>query len=121
MPKNTSGLKRGGPGRPRGTLNRVTVEVPQVPNFVFVNPDGKGTIFRKSGSRVGKVRPQPAVVSRTLHDTDVRRYGDTAILTGILTTKVQSGREDNQATTVVWVRENGRWLIASAQVSEVIR
>ena len=27
MGKNTSGLKRGGPGRPRGTLNRVTVEV----------------------------------------------------------------------------------------------
>jgi hypothetical protein len=26
MGRNTSGLKRGGPGRPRGTQNRVTVE-----------------------------------------------------------------------------------------------
>jgi len=44
----------------------------------------------------------------------VRQFGDTAILTGVVTSK--SKEETSQdATTVVFLREAGKWKIASAQ------
>ena len=44
----------------------------------------------------------------------VRRFGDTAILTGVLTTK--SAKENSKrGTTVVFVQSSGMWKIASAK------
>ena len=95
-----------------------TMDTLEVPNFVGVGTDGKGAIFKKATSRVGRVKGQPEVESRTLHDTDVRQFGDTAILTGRETTKTHEGNYE-AATTIVWVKQNGRWLIASAQWAEL--
>jgi hypothetical protein len=54
----------------------------------------------------GDVVPEPS-----LNDVTVRQFGDTAILTGILTHK--TARETNKSgTTVVFVRRGGTWLIA---------
>jgi ketosteroid isomerase-like protein len=59
----------------------------------------------------GDVVPEPS-----LNDVTVRQFGDTAILTGILTNK--TGRETTKGgTTVVFVRRGGTWLIASVQWS----
>jgi hypothetical protein len=61
----------------------------------------------------GDVVPEPS-----LNDATVRQFGDTAILTGILTDK--TARETNKSgTTVVFVRRGGTWLIASVQWSRV--
>ena len=85
-------------------------------NLVLVMP--VGFIWSKTEARAGtqpKLDPQ---IKRTLSDVSVRRFGDTAVLTGILTTK--SGKENSRdATTVVFVKSSGKWKIASAQWSPI--
>jgi ketosteroid isomerase-like protein len=55
---------------------------------------------------------------RSLSDVFARRFGDTAILTGVLNSK---SVEDNssKAKTVVFTRNAGKWKIASAQWTTV--
>jgi hypothetical protein len=55
--KNTSGLKRGGPGRPRGTLNRVTVEVRAAAAALVDDPQYRERLLRDMRTR----RVLPAV------------------------------------------------------------
>jgi ketosteroid isomerase-like protein len=93
------------------TMDRI-----EVPNLVLVDWDGKGSIFQKSGPRAGNVKPT-GVQSRTLSDTQVRQFGDTAVLTGRLTSKGPSGTTNVATTTVVWVQQNNQWLVASVQWS----
>jgi ketosteroid isomerase-like protein len=77
-----------------------------------------GFIWTKTKARGSEQPKRDSHTERTLNDVSVRRFGDTAILTGILTTK--SGKEDSQeATTVVFVQSSGKWKIASAQWSPV--
>jgi hypothetical protein len=81
----------------------------EVDNLVLVMPDG--SVWKKSGSRAGKQPKRDVVPQRSLNDVAVRQFGDTAILTGILTHK--TARETNKSgTTVVFVRRGGTWLIA---------
>jgi ketosteroid isomerase-like protein len=83
----------------------------EVPNLVLVFQDGM--IWQKKGPRAGKQKPTN-VTSRTLSKVQVRRYADTAILTGLLTNKDQE-TEETIPTTVVWVKRNNSWLVTSAQ------
>jgi ketosteroid isomerase-like protein len=86
----------------------------EVDNLVLVMPDG--SVWKKSGSRAGKQPKRDVVPQRSLNDVAVRQFGDTAILTGILTSK--TARETTKGgTTVVFVRRGGTWLIASVQWS----
>jgi hypothetical protein len=39
VPRNTSGLRRGGPGRPKGVPNRATLEAKAVCNALVDDPD----------------------------------------------------------------------------------
>jgi ketosteroid isomerase-like protein len=94
------------------TMNRM-----EFSNLVLVNPDGKGTIWQKPGPRPDKQKPTGA--SHTLTDATVRQFGDTAILTGTLTSKGIGSSQEKTSTTVVWVRQSGNWLVASAQWSQV--
>jgi hypothetical protein len=94
-----------------------TMDLMEVPNLILVNADGKGTIWQKPGPRAGKQKPTGE--SRTLTNATVRQFGDTAILTGIVTTKLAGSPEDKVSTTVVWVRQPDKWLIASVQWSDV--
>jgi ketosteroid isomerase-like protein len=82
-----------------------------VPNLVLVFEDG--TIWHKKGPRAGTQKPT-GVTSRSLNKVQVRQFGDTAILTGLLTTKDQE-TEETVPTTVVWLRRDNNWLVASAQ------
>jgi ketosteroid isomerase-like protein len=81
-------------------------------DLVLVMPEG--SFFRKTTPRAGKQRKLDPQTTRTLSDVSVRRFGNTAVLTGILTTK--SAKENSRgATTVVFVQSSGKWKIASAQ------
>jgi ketosteroid isomerase-like protein len=78
-----------------------------------------GIIWTKTKSRASEPTKRDSDVERRLSDVSVRQFGDTAVLTGILTTK--SGSETKQeATTAVFVRSSGTWKIAAAQWTPVV-
>ena len=77
-----------------------------------------GVIWTKTKARASELEKRDLHTKRTLNDVAVRRFGDTAILTGILTTKSEK-EESQEATTVVFVQSSGKWKIASAQWSPV--
>jgi ketosteroid isomerase-like protein len=86
----------------------------EVPNLVLINPSGTGDIWHKDGPRAGKEKPKTAVY--TLGQSEVREFGNTAILTGSFTSTSKNGdRSDELNETVVWIRMNDKWLVASAQ------
>ena len=93
-----------------------TMDQMEMDNLVLVMPIG--TFWAKTEARAGKQPKLDPQIERTLSDVSVRRFGDTAVLTGILTSK--SAKENEQeATTVVFVHGSGQWKIASAQWTPV--
>ena len=88
----------------------------EIPNLILVNVDGKGGIWKKHGPRAGKQKPTGTSI--TLSNAQVRQFGDSAILTGVVTTK-QGQESTRSSTTVVWIRKNNQWLVASAQWSDI--
>jgi ketosteroid isomerase-like protein len=88
----------------------------ETPNLILINADGKGGIWEKHGPRAGKQKPTGN--STRLSNLQVRQFGNSAILTGVIT--IKDGQESaRSSTTVVWVRKNNQWLIASAQWSDI--
>jgi ketosteroid isomerase-like protein len=93
-----------------------TMDQMEMDNLTLVMPGG--FIWPKTEARAGVQKKHDAQAERTLSDVTVRRFGDTAILTGILTTK--SGKDNSkEATMVVFVQSSGKWKIASAQWTPV--
>ena len=90
-----------------------TMDQMETDKLVLIMPTGM--VWSKSKSRVseGAWRPHEGV-QRTLSAVSVRRFGDTAILTGMLHSKSAEENTD-EATTVVFVHSGGKWKIASAQ------
>ncbi len=79
-------------------------------DLILVMPDG--TIWPKKTARAGK---QPKrTTEHTLSEVSVRPFGNTAILSGILTTRSAKGSYD-EATMVVFVQVSGKWKVAAAQ------
>jgi ketosteroid isomerase-like protein len=94
----------------------VTMDQMEMDNLVLVMPTGD--LWAKTKPRGTSEPKLDPTTQRTLSDVSVRQFGDTAILTGTLTAK--SKEENSKAgTTVVFVRNGGRWKIASAQWSAV--
>ena len=88
----------------------------EIPNLILVNADSKGGIWEKHGPRAGKQKPTGN--STTLSNPQVRQFGNSAILTGVIT--IKEGQESTRlSTTVVWIRKNNQWLVASAQWSDI--
>jgi len=88
----------------------------EIPNLILINADGKGGIWEKHGPRAGKQKPTGN--STRLSNLQVRQFGNSAILTGVVT--IKDGQESaRSSTTVVWVRKNNQWLVASAQWSDI--
>jgi ketosteroid isomerase-like protein len=84
----------------------------EVSNLALVAP--VGVVWIKSSPRAAHEAIGAPGTRHVLSDVTVRRFGDTAILTGIHTTV--TGKDTSRvATTVVFVRQSGRWRIASAQ------
>ncbi len=56
-------------------------------------------------------------------EVTVRPYGDAAVVTGRERQKVNyqgQPMESDLRTTLVWVKQNGRWLLANAQMSPIL-
>ena len=88
----------------------------EMDNLTLVMPTG--LIWAKTTARAGQQLKRDPQTERALSGVSIRRFGDTAILTGNLATK--SGKESSQeATTVVFVKSSGKWKVASAQWSPV--
>ena len=93
-----------------------TMDQMEMDNLVLVLP--MGSLFSKTEPRAGKQKKVDPQTERTLSDVALRRFGETAILTGILTST--TGTDSNKdATTVVFVQTLGKWKIASAQWTPV--
>jgi len=88
----------------------------EVPNLVLVNARGTGDIWQKKGPRAGKQSAITAIF--TVGQSEVRLFRNTAILTGPVTRKDGDELEE-MSETVVWVRVNNKWLVSSAQWTEV--
>jgi ketosteroid isomerase-like protein len=89
----------------------------EVPNLVLINPGWTHDVWHKDGPRAGKLKPMPAVY--TVGQSEVRQFGNTAILTGSFKSTSKDGeRSDELNETVVWVRMNNKWLVSSAQWTE---
>lgn len=93
-----------------------TMDQMEVDNLTLVMPGGE--VWSKTAPRAGKQQKRDPQTEHTLSNVAVRRFGDTAILTGILTTKSASGNSQD-GTTVVFVQSSGKWKIASAQWTPV--
>jgi ketosteroid isomerase-like protein len=93
-----------------------TMDQMEMESLVLVMPTGM--LWAKSEARAGKQPKLDPQTERTLSDVSVRRFGDMAVLTGILTSKSPKESE-NEATTVVFVQSSGKWKIASAQWTPV--
>jgi|SRR5215471_8996295 len=89
-----------------------TMDQIEVEKLVLIMPTGY--VWNKTKPRAGEQQKAHSPMEYTLSSTAVRRFGDTAILTGVVTSK--SAEETSQdATTVVFLHEAGKWKIASAQ------
>ena len=93
-----------------------TMDQMEMEKLVLVMPTG--FIWSKSARRAGEQKPHATKAERSLSDVSVRRFGDTAILTGVLSSKA-TDENSSEATTVVFIRNAGKWKIASAQWTTV--
>jgi ketosteroid isomerase-like protein len=94
------------------TGDNATMDELEARNLALVMPIG--VIWHKNGPRTDKQASFDPQTQTTLSDVSVQRFGDTAILTGVLTTK-STKENSREVTTVVFVRGSGKWRIASAQ------
>ena len=88
----------------------------EVPNLVLVNAGGTGDIWHKDGPRAGKEKTITAVF--TVGKSEVRQFGNTAILTGPVTSK-DGDKLAEISETVVWIKTNNKWLVSSAQWTDI--
>lgn len=94
----------------------VAMDQIEMDNLMLVMPTGE--VWAKTKPRGTSEPKLDPTTQRTLSDVSVRTFGDTAILTGTLTSKSATGTS-REGTTVVFVRKSGQWKIASAQWSTV--
>jgi ketosteroid isomerase-like protein len=84
----------------------------EMSNLVLVMPDG--SVWKKSEPRAKTMKKRTPDGTRELSDVTVREFGETALLTGTVTSKTATETESD-STTVVFVKNGGKWKIASAQ------
>jgi ketosteroid isomerase-like protein len=78
-----------------------------------------GMVWTKAGPRAGKQPKREPPTQHVLSDAAVRQFGDSAILTGTVTSTTGSD-VSKVGTTIVFVKREGKWLIASAQWSPIV-
>jgi len=93
-----------------------TMDRMEMTNLVLVLPSGE--IWKKTeprGTSQPKLDPE---TKRILHDVSLRKFGDTVILTGTLSSDSKE-EKSTMGTMVVFVRSAGQWKIASAEWTTV--
>ncbi len=93
------------------TMNQIETR-----NIELVMPDGF-VIRDFSPRKNGDLKAHPET-KNFLSGVSVRRFGDTAVLVGILTTQ-SPDKTSRSAETVVFVLNSGEWKISSAQWTDV--
>lgn len=88
------------------------MDLMEMPNLVLVMPDGQ--IWNKTEPRANKMKKHAPDATRAMSVVTVREYGDTAVLTGLMTSK-DAAETSNEVATVVFVKSGGKWKVASAQ------
>ena len=98
------------------TGNLVAMDEIETANLTLVLPDGN--IWTKSKARTAdKLPAEPPDLHHSVTNTTIRRFGDAAVLTGILTASSAKEGTMKMATTVVFIKDSGKWKIASAQLT----
>lgn len=91
----------------------------------FIGTDGRGIMTNKA-QELEDARaetPNRKVLSEAIDDMKVRVYGDTAIVNGRTTEKVQAGGKEfvvQYRRTDVFVKRSGRWQCVSFHGSRII-
>ena len=91
----------------------------------FIGTDGRGVMTDKKQELedARSENPNRKVLSEAIDDMKVRIYGDTAIVNGRTTEKIQSGGKEfviQYRRTDVFVKRNGRWQCVSFHGSRII-
>jgi len=91
----------------------------------FIGTDGRGIMTDKKQELedARSENPNRKVLSEAIDDLKVRIYGDTAIVNGRTTEKIQSGGKEfviQYRRTDVFVKRNGRWQCVSFHGSRII-
>ncbi len=91
----------------------------------FIGTDGRGIMTDKKQELedARSENPNRKVLSEAIDDMKVRVYGDTAIVNGRTTEKIQSGGKEfviQYRRTDVFVKRNGRWQCVSFHGSRII-
>lgn len=65
--------------------------------------------------------PRPAIDTITIDEVSVRSYGDAAVVTGRTTARTAGPNPESVALrfTDVFIRRDGRWLVAASQATRV--
>ncbi len=90
-------------------------------DLVFTFPNGK--VSNKAQRLAGqKPSAQPSESTNSNDQVKVYLYGNTAVVTVLSTWKGKAGTQeysDQYQTTHVWVKQQGRWQLVAAHVSQV--
>ncbi len=91
----------------------------------FIGTDGRGIMTDKKQELedARSENPNRKVLSEAIDDLKVRIYGDTAVVNGRTTEKIQSGGKEfvvQYRRTDVFVKRNGRWQCVSFHGSRII-
>ncbi|HST19853.1 MAG TPA: nuclear transport factor 2 family protein [Blastocatellia bacterium] len=91
----------------------------------FIGTDGRGIMTDKKQELedARSENPNRKVLSEAIDDMKVRIYGDTAIVNGRTTEKIQAGGKElviQYRRTDVFVKRNGRWQCVSFHGSRII-
>jgi hypothetical protein len=86
----------------------------------FVRTDESGKVATKAEERA-LVQAPPASVNASLNNDDlkVRFYGSTAIVTGLIISKVQGSLSFNSRFTDTFIKRGGRWQVVARHYSRV--
>jgi ketosteroid isomerase-like protein len=95
-----------------------TMDRLETSDLTLIMPNGE--IWHKSEPRAGKQGKGDTGAKRQLSNVSVRVFGNTAVLTGVVTTQgTRPDESGKSATTVVFTRTASGWKVASAQWTEI--
>lgn len=90
----------------------------------FTGTDESGKTRNKAQEReLVQIQPDPTGVTLTNEDAQIRIYGETAIVTGRIVSKAQSGAQASinfqSRFTDTWLKRQGRWQVVARHYSRL--
>jgi uncharacterized protein (TIGR02246 family) len=86
-------------------------------DYTYTGVDGQ---FMTKAQRLESIKRTPPPASLDFTDLKVHVYGDTAVVTGHVTSAAgPNGQAINNRTIWVWVKQGGTWRLAAAQNTNI--